>query len=199
MVEFRHGNDALLGTLDQAGQRAVGAEGRLPRQELIKNEAQRKDVGALVQVLRQRLLGRHIFHGADHGAGLGHAFAFQRLGQAKIHNQDAARLFAHDVLRLQITVDDAHIVCGGQRPAHLLDDNDCFMGRKLGSLVEDVGEILAIDILHGDELYAFCFAQVIDTNDVAVGDLGGEDELLLESVKNRAIASQVRAYHFEGD
>ena len=30
-VEFRDGNDPFLGTFDQAGQRAVGAEGRLTR------------------------------------------------------------------------------------------------------------------------------------------------------------------------
>ena len=66
-------------------------------------------------------------------------------------------------------------------------------------MVEDVGEILALDILHGDEFHALSFTQVVDTNHIAVGDLGGEDQFLLEAVKNGVVASQVRAYHLEGD
>ena len=41
---------------------------------------------------RQRLLRRHVLHGADHGSGLGHAIAFERPGQTEVHDQDAAGL-----------------------------------------------------------------------------------------------------------
>ena len=86
----------------------------------------------------QCLLGRHVLHSADHGAGLRHSVAFEGLGQAEVHDQNAAALFAHDVLRLQVTVDHAYVVGRLKRPAHLLDDCDCILRRELGPLMEDV-------------------------------------------------------------
>ena len=41
--------------------------------------------------------------------------------------------------------------------------------------------------------------KIVDTDHVAVGDLGSEDEFLLESIKNGAVAGQVRADHLQGD
>ncbi len=106
--------------------------------------------------------------------------------------------FPHDVLRLQITVDDADVMRRLQRPAHLLNDRNCFLRSKLGPLMDDGGEIFALDILHRDELYPLRFAQVINTDDIAVGDLGGEDQFLFEAVENGTVAGQVRANHFQG-
>ena len=127
LLEFRYRNHPLLGTFDQAGQGAVGVKGCLPGQQFIENKPQRKNVGALVQIPGQCLLRRHIFHGADHGPGLRHPLPFERLGKAKIHNQDAAATrLPHNVLRLQVAVDDADIVRRLQRPAYLLNHSDCF-------------------------------------------------------------------------
>ncbi len=91
------------------------------------------------------------------------------------------------------------LCAASQRPAYLLNDADCFLGRKLGSLMEDGGEIFALDILHGDELYPLGFAQVVDADHVTVGDLGGKDQFLLEPVENGSVAGQVRANHLQGD
>ena len=156
-----------------------------------------EQVGALIQFLAQRLLGRHIFHGADQSAALGHAVAAKRARQAEIHDQDAAGLVAHDVLRLQIAVDDAYAVRGFQRAADLLHDVDGFFGIELFLLMNDGTKVLTLDVLHGDELHAFGFAQVVNTDDVFVRDLMGENQFLLEAVDNRLIAGELGRMTFK--
>src|ERR1700678_3932405 len=65
--------------------------------------------------------------------------------------------------------------------------------------MENRGEILALHVLHGDELYSLSFPEIVDTHHIAVGDLGSEDQLLLEAVQDGAIAGQVGTNHLERD
>ena len=85
----------------------------------------------MIELLAERLLRRHVVHGADQRTRLGHAVALNHARQAKIHHQDAARSVLHDVLRLQVAVNYSYIVCRLQSQAYLLDNDDCFLGRKL--------------------------------------------------------------------
>src|ERR1700722_10170661 len=96
-------------------------------------------------------------------------------------------------------MDHAHAMGGLQRPADLFDERYCFLWRELRPLMEDVGEIFALNILHGDELYPLSLAEVVNTDDVAVGNLSGEDQFLLEAVEDSAVAGQVGANHFKRD
>ena len=65
--------------------------------------------------------------------------------------------------------------------------------------MENRGEILALHVLHGDELYPLCFPEIIDTHHIAVGDLGSEDQFLFEAVEDGAITGQVGTNHLERD
>ena len=111
-----------MGALDKAGQGAVRNKRHFPGEQLVKNQAYREQVGTLIQIFPECLLGRHVFHGPDQGSGLSHAAAFERARQPKVHHQHAARLVAHDVLRLQVTMDDSHAVGRVKRLAHLPHD-----------------------------------------------------------------------------
>ena len=51
-----------------------------------------------------------------------HTVAFDRARQAEIHNDDAAMSIAHDVLRLQIAVQDADVMRRFERAADLRED-----------------------------------------------------------------------------
>ena len=158
----------------------------------------REQVGALVQIFAQGLFRGHVVHGADQGAGLGHAVAFEGAGQAEIHHQDPPGLVAHDVLRLQIAMDDACAVRGFQRPAGLLHDLDGFFRSKLACFfMHQAAQVLTLDILHGDELHAVGLAQVVNPDHILVRDLRGQKQFLLEAVDDGLASCQIRPDHFQ--
>ena len=110
------------GTAKQTGNCAICPEGRETRQKLVKNQSYGEKVGALVQILGQCLLRGHVVHGPEERAGLGHAVAFNHACQPEIHDQNAAAPIGHNVLWLQVAVDDACAVRCLQGSANLLDD-----------------------------------------------------------------------------
>src|SRR5262249_38139543 len=121
-----------------------------------------------------------------------HAFRLHRARQAKIHHQDAAGFVTHDVLRFQVAVNDSDAVCGMQRVASLPNDFDGFGSGKFSVIEDQAPQVIALDVLHGDELDAFACTEVVDANHIAVHNLMGEQELLLETRQNGGIRSQLR-------
>ena len=136
-IHFGQRNGALLRALHQAGDGALGMERHEAGQQFVEDQADGKLVGARIQFLAHRLLGRHVLHGADHHAGLGHAVALQGARQAEIHDDDAAGLVAHDVAGLQIAMDDAFGVRCLQSGADLQHDVDAFLRRELALAAEE--------------------------------------------------------------
>ena len=130
---------------------------------------------------------------------MSHAIAFESAGHAEIHDQNATGFVAHDVLRLQVAVNDANAMSGFERAADLLDDLDCFFGRKYFVLKNQRAQVFALDELHGDELNAVGVAKVIDADDVFVRDLMGKEKLLLEAGDNRGIGRKLTPNEFQGD
>ncbi len=151
-------------------------------------------------MLAHHLFGRHVVRGADDRAGLGHAAAlFHGAGDAEIHHDDAAGFFDHDVLRLQVAVDHAFGVRCVERGAGLVDDVGAFFEGEASLLLDQRGEILAFDELHGDELHTIGFAKIENPDDVFLGDFPSEDQLLLEALKNLLVDGEFRADDFQSD
>ncbi len=123
--------------------------------------------------------------------------AFQSAGQTEVHHQNAAALVAHDVLRLQVAMNNAHAVGGFESPADLLHDFHRFRRRKLLFLPHEVVQVLTLDILHGDELHAFSLTQVVDPDHVLVGDLSSQQQFLLETVDDGLTPGQLRPDYFQ--
>ena len=62
--------------------------------------------------------------------------------------------------------------CGSlERMADLLHDLHSLDGREFAALDEQAAQVLAFDELHGDELHAVGFAQVVDADNVAMRHL----------------------------
>src|SRR5207244_4726236 len=114
------------------------------------------------------------------------------------HDQNSSGLVAHDVLRLQVTMNDSHAVRGFKRTADLLHDLDRFLGGELVFLVYEGAEILTLDVLQGDELQPLCFAQVVNADYIFVGDLASKEQFLLEAVENSLIAGKIGSNDFQG-
>jgi hypothetical protein len=117
--------------LHEAGDGRVGLIGSFSGQQFEEDEADAENVGALIERAAQGLLGRHVFHGAHDGAGLGHAGFAERARQPEVHHHDAAVLVAHDVLRLQVAMNHAFGVGAVERAAHLLHHRDGVFRREL--------------------------------------------------------------------
>src|SRR5207245_6826104 len=95
-------------------------------------------------------------------------------------------------------MNDPYAVRGFERTADLLHDLDRFLGGELSLLMDEGAEVLALDVLHGDELHAFGFAQVVNANYIFVGNLASEEQFLLEAVKNSLIAGKIGPDNFQG-
>ena len=199
-VEGVAGDCGLLRAHDEAGDRALGDEGHGSGEELEEHDADGEDVGALVDGFTEGLLGGHVVHGSDERAGLSHAVVLEGAGEAKVHDEGAAGgLFHEDVLRLEVAVDYAYGVGGLEGAADLADEGDGLLLGEAAFLADDGVEVASVDVLHGDELHAFGFAEVVDADDVFVGDLGGEEELLLEALDDGAVAGELGTDDLEAD
>src|ERR1035437_508915 len=191
---------AFMGALEQTCQRAVRLVGHLAGQQLVKNQSNREQVGTFVQGHAQSLFRRHVLQGAHDGAGLSHAVvAVQQARQAEVHDYDPPLFVAHDVLRLKIPMNDAYGMGCFQGAADLPHDFHRFRWRKYLLLDDQAVQVLALDVLHGDELDSIGIAQVVNADHVLVRDLMGQHKLLLEALKNGGISSQFRTDHFKRD
>ena len=104
-------------------------EGPLAAQHLVEHGAERKDVGAMVDGQAAHLLGRHVAERPEHGAGVGlhvgdagflRRRRRDRLGETEVEDLDVIVAPDHDVLGLQIAMDDAARVGGGDAARDLL-------------------------------------------------------------------------------
>ena len=90
--------------------------------ELVQQYAEREHVGFWSDRFAARLFGSHISHGAEHAAWLGHGSGrpcSDRLGlnagQPEIEQFDVAVRPQHDVVRLDVPVDDLRGMRNRQR------------------------------------------------------------------------------------
>ena len=94
----------------------VADERRPSGDHLVQHAAERVDVGAAVDGLPLRLLGRQVRRGPEHRRGL-----LDRLlrvadpRDAEVRDLHVARRGDHDVAGLDVAVDDALVVRGGER------------------------------------------------------------------------------------
>ena len=122
---------------------------------------------------------------------LGQAHLLERFGQAEVGDEHTTLPIDHDVLRLQIAVDDTLLMRGGEALADLPEDFDHSRQRHLPFAAEHRGEIGAVAILHGEKLQAISVAEVVDAEDVFVGDPRGQLNLAAESFQSLRITGHI--------
>ena len=179
----------------------VGAvEGMAAGGELVEDEAEGEDVGLDAGLAGDELLGRHVGDGAAAGGvggagdSLGRAdFALvdgaagvelglvgtEAAGEAEVEDLDEAAVGEHDVGGLEVAVEDAEGVGGGEAVGGLdAGREDELEGG--GAFGDELVEDLAGDVLHDDvgffavAAFGWGFADVVDGADVGVVDGGGE-------------------------
>ena len=173
-------------------------EGMAAAGELVKDEAESEDVGLDGGAAGDELLGGHVGDGAALGgvgclgrerrvaAGSGGVkvglVAAELTGKAKVEDLDEAAVGEHDVGGLEVAMEDADQVRGGEA----VGDLDAGRKDKLqtgGALGDDLVQGLAGNVLHDDVGFVLLaagaglggsFADVVDGADVGVVDGGGE-------------------------
>jgi hypothetical protein len=107
----------------------LSLEGRPAREQLVQDEAQGVDVAAGRRFAPSQLLGRHVRRSA--AADIGRVqLLFRHRGEPEVHDSDFAVAVDHDVARLEIPVQDAPGVRGGQSCAQLPRDVDALIRSK---------------------------------------------------------------------
>ena len=174
-------------------QRAAGAERRAAGAHHVEHAAEAEEIGAVVERFALRLLGGHVHRRAGDDAGLRDAGVVGGAGQAEIGDLDA--LFRpgveQDVRRLDVAVDEVHLVRGGESRGDLLADPQYLGNVERAGAVEALLQRLAGDELHDEVGQSFLVAaDVVDLDDVLVPDVAPRDRA---SRRNRLRAGEVAA------
>src|SRR5262249_39147623 len=161
------------------------------------NQTKRVDVRAMIDILPFRLLRRHVLKCANNrpddrfpeGAGGRPAGAFVNLigrqtyrsGDAEVHEKRPAVLVDHDVGRLEVAVHDAGSMRGNEPRQGLSQNGQRARYWKMSFGSQNRGEIITLDVRHRDVLDAADLSEIVNTDDVLVRDLAGEQQLALEA------------------
>ena len=104
-------------------------------------------------------------------------------GEAEIGEQHLAARVEHDVGRLQIAMQDALLVRGREPGAQLAGDLERLVGGKPPDAPQQRAEVLAVDVLHREEVQAFHFAEIVDAADVRMRHLARDAHLVAETLQ----------------
>jgi hypothetical protein len=152
----------LLADAAQQVTRASCRGGSLAREQLVQHGSGRVDVALGVDLLAARLLGRHVRELAlDHTRVIdGRA----RPGDAEVRDLHLALERHEDVLRRDVAVDDVQqlhfripppmrvVETLGDLAHHVGGDLDRERPRSVDGQPHQVGEVVALHVLHGDEV-----------------------------------------------
>ncbi len=166
---------------------AFADEQALSREDLVQDDADAEDIGALIEGESLDLFGGHIAEFTFEDAGLctgGFALGF---GDAKVDDFDIAIVGDKDVLGRDVAVDDMEglvaVVAfavgvietfagfGHDIGSHLRGDDGAFLA---SGAIEDGAEIAALDVFHGDKVGVIDFAEFKDLSDVGMAELDSD-------------------------
>ena len=183
----RRGDRSVFVLTDELRHRRRGKRAAA-REELIDDEAQRKDVAPGGDLASEELLGRHVRRRARTDI-----LDPPNRGQAEVHHAHSAGAVEHDVGRLQIAMDDAALMGGGESRAQLARDVGGFVFRESANPAERAREVFPVDVLHREIQEAVGLADVVDAAHVGVGDLPRGAHLVVKlSEAHRIVAERFR-------
>ena len=102
--------------------------------------------------------------------------------------RDAAAPVDHDVGGLQVAVQDAPLVRRGEAGAELARDLERLVRRAGARCAQQRGEVLAVHVLHREEVLALDLADVVHAADVGVRDLPRDADLGVEALEAVGVA-----------
>ena len=188
-----------LDLLDGDADGGVAVKGQGAREHFIEHDAHGVDVRLLVGVLAARLLGADIVDRADGLVGHGDGFKLGDAGDAEVHDLDGAVAEDHDVLRLDVTVDDAALMrmLQGAENLHRDLDRDGIGDGFLGA--DKVLEGDAVYVLHDDVLQVALELKVNYAHDIAVAQHGDGARFVEETPPELFVRHKFVLHDFDRD
>ena len=172
----------------------AGIKGRLTCQQFVEAGAQRIDIVEMSAALAAELLRTHVRECAASAAR--HRYHAHRISQAarnpKVGHFELAALVDHQVGRLEIAMDDVRVVVRVvERIAELADPIGQFGRLKDFSLLiaAQIRKRVAIDIFHRNAARAFVVYEVVNADDVLVGEFQATSRLALEIAQHGSIVN----------
>ena len=147
------------------------------RHQLEKRAAERKHIAAAIQRSAPHLLRRHVAERADDVAR-DQRFALENPGDSKVQHLHDAGFVQHEVVRLDVEVDDAGAMRVGQAGARAFDQLEPPAQRERGPAPDQASERLPRHVLHRDVRPAVVLTGVEDGDDVRVPEPPGGARLL---------------------
>ena len=121
-----------------------------------------------------------------------------QLGQAEVENLEPTVPGEKQVLRFEISMDDAARVRGGQSPADLHRQLDCLASGKCAAL-QPLPQRLSLEQFEDDVSCPILGSDVMDGEDMWMIQGGDSSGLLLETVEAVGAGSPVGGYDLDGD
>ena len=161
-----------MDVLEDDGHRIVAGEGDRAGQHLVGNDAHGVEVALGGGLVVLDGFGGQVGGCAHEHARRGQGGLGGGAGQAEVGDLHVAAVVDEDVFRLDVAVDDAGSVGGGQAVQDLAQDAQGLL-QGIDALPGHVPpQADAVDILHDQVIQPLIDARVVDLDDVGVGDGG---------------------------
>ena len=148
------------------------------------------------------LLGREVGGGAHDRAGLGQVLVgrvAERPGDAEVGHLHAAVAGDEHVAGLDVAVDHAVAVGEAEGGGDVGGDLGGAVGVQPALVAQHLGQRVALDVLHHDEVGAVGLAPVEHADDVRVLQVGGRLRLAAEPLDEALVGRQGREQHLDRD
>ena len=179
----------------------LGERGRVERalagRDLVEDEAERVEIAPHGRRLARELLGRHVRRRARDLAQRSGLFGGHR--EPEVRDPHAPAPVEHDVRGLEVAVEDALLVRRVQARAELARDLDGLVDGETPDPLEQRRQVLAVHVLHREEVAAFDLADVVDAADVRVRDLPREPHLGVEAREKALVRRDRLGQELQGD
>ena len=184
---------------DGDGDRVIRNERQLTREHFIQHDTHGINIGLIVNITAARLLRRDIVHRADGLVGHGLRFCLREACDTEIRHLNGAVFQQHDVLRLDVSVNDALFVGVLQSAEDLHRKVQRLSPFDLALLLNVLLQGDAVNVLHDDILDAVAEADVIDLDDIRVRKHRNGFRFIAETAQEIAVARKLFLQNFNGD
>ncbi len=160
---------------------ALRVEESLPGRHLEQDQAERIEIAAGRDLSPRQLLRGHVGGSADEGV------LTRRLrhhGKAEVGDARPAAAVDHHVGRLEVAMDDAFLVDRGQSRAEVACDLEGLVRRQPSDPRQERLQVLAVDVLHGQEGLVLDLHDVVEAAHARMGHLAAESDLAVEPLED---------------